>query len=86
MGKVKMTAQERPQEKIGLVFITGAGLDIGIWSKVVEGLTHSYLLVDFPHRRGSIEPRKELALADYVSHMKRQVKEWETRRFVIVAH
>ena len=44
-----------------------------IWSKVVEGLDHPYLHVDSPHRKGSIESRKELSLKDYVTHMKRQV-------------
>ncbi|WP_373228882.1 alpha/beta fold hydrolase [Cohnella sp.] len=81
-----MNKQELIQEKMGFVFVNGAGLESGIWGKVQEGLHHPCLLIDFPLRKGTVESRKELALADYVSHMRRQVDEWETRRFVIVAH
>jgi pimeloyl-ACP methyl ester carboxylesterase len=81
-----MNIPERTQEKIGFVFVNGAGLESRIWSKVVEGLDHPCLLVDFPFRKSSVDSRKELALADYVTHMKRQVDGWGTRRFIIVAH
>ncbi|AJY73453.1 alpha/beta fold hydrolase [Paenibacillus beijingensis] len=81
-----MNKQERTWEKTGFVFVNGAGLESRIWSKVVEGLDHPYLLVEFPHRNGSVESRKDLSMMDYVAHMKRQVDEWGTRKFVIVAH
>jgi pimeloyl-ACP methyl ester carboxylesterase len=81
-----MNIQESTQEKIGFVFVSGAGLESRIWGKVVEGLDQPCLLVDFPFRKDSVESRKELALADYVTHMKRQVDVWETRKLVIVAH
>ncbi|MBW5448721.1 alpha/beta fold hydrolase [Cohnella sp. CFH 77786] len=78
--------QEHTQEKIGFVFINGAGLESRIWSKVVEGLDHPCLLVEFPLRKSSVDSRSELSLEDYVVHMKKQVDEWRTQRFVIVAH
>lgn len=81
-----MNTKESRQDKIGFLFINGAGLESQNWDKVVEGLNHPCLLVDFPHRKGSVESRKELSLADYVNHMKRQIDEWEIRKFVIVAH
>ncbi|MDQ8734610.1 alpha/beta hydrolase [Paenibacillus sp. LHD-38] len=71
------------QEKTGFVFIHGAGLNREIWSKVLEGFGHPYLLIDFPNRE---EQRGELALADYVMHIKKQIDEWGTRRVIIVAH
>lgn len=74
------------REKIGFVFIHGAGLESLVWSKVIEGFNHPYLLVEFPLRKSSFDSRSGLSLEDYVAHMKRQVDEWETRRFVIVAH
>jgi pimeloyl-ACP methyl ester carboxylesterase len=84
MGENNM--KEHTYEKIGFVFVNGAGLESRIWSKVVEGFVHPFLLVESPHRKGSFELRKELSFVDYVTHMKRQVDEWGTRKFVIVAH
>lgn len=78
--------QKNPQEKIGFVFVYGAGLDGRIWSKVVEGMEHPYLLVEYPFRDSSVESRRRLSLEDYVTHMKKQVDEWGGRKFVIVAH
>ncbi|MFX3636938.1 MAG: alpha/beta fold hydrolase [Candidatus Pristimantibacillus sp.] len=81
-----MQIQERTQEKIGLLFIHGAGLDSSIWGKVLEGLDHPYLLLDFPYRTGTDESRKDLSLTDYVTLMKKQIDQWETYPFVMVAH
>lgn len=73
-------------EDIGFVFIHGAGLKSGVWSKVVEGFQHPCLLMEFPLREGAMETRRDLSLDDYVKHMKRQIDAWKTRKFVIVAH
>jgi pimeloyl-ACP methyl ester carboxylesterase len=81
-----MNNQELIQEKIGFVFVNGAGMKSGVWSKVVEGMNHPCLLVDFPLREGTVEARKELALADYVVHMQKQINEWGAKKFIIVAH
>lgn len=74
------------QEKTGFVFVNGAGLEGKVWSKVVEGFEHPCLLVEFPLRKGTFDSRSNLSLEDYVTHMKKQVAEWGTRKFVIVAH
>ncbi|MEC0212427.1 alpha/beta fold hydrolase [Paenibacillus ehimensis] len=81
-----MSTQEGAQEKIGLVLLTGAGLDSRIWSKVVDGLDYPHLMANYPRREDSIESRNKLSLDEYVTHVKRQVDEWGSRRFVIVAH
>ncbi|WP_054027305.1 alpha/beta fold hydrolase [Bacillus sp. FJAT-28004] len=81
-----MNKQVNAQEKIGFVFINGAGLEKTIWHQLVSDLRHPYLLIDFPHRKGSDALRKELSLADYVNHMKSQIEGWAIQRFVIVAH
>lgn len=78
--------KEHSQEKTGFVFVNGAGLNSGIWSKAAEGLDHPHLLAEFPFRHDSVDSRKDLSLEDYAAHIKKQVDEWETRRFVIVAH
>ncbi|WP_169088899.1 alpha/beta fold hydrolase [Paenibacillus sp. PL91] len=81
-----MNKQELIQQKIGFVFVNGAGMKGEVWSKVADGMSQPSLLVDFPLREGTVEARKELALADYVSHLRKQVNEWGVRRFIIVAH
>ncbi|KIL39969.1 alpha/beta hydrolase [Gordoniibacillus kamchatkensis] len=78
--------KQRTPEKIGLVFIHGAGLEGRIWSKVATGLDHPVLLAELPQRKGDDETRKGLSLADYVNGIKRQVDEWGIRKFMIVAH
>jgi pimeloyl-ACP methyl ester carboxylesterase len=74
------------EEKIGFVFIHGAGLEGMVWSKVVEGFKHPYLLVESPLRKGTFDSRSGLSLEDYVAHIKRQVDAWGTHRLVIAAH
>lgn len=73
-------------EEIGFVFVHGAGLGSQIWSSVVKGLDHPALLLEFPLRESSADSGSSLTLEDYVVHMKKQVNEWSTPRFVIVAH
>lgn len=81
-----MSNQEGTHEKTGLVFISGAGLNSCVWSEVAKRLDHPYLLVDYPQRNDLLQSRKKLSLDDYVVHLKRQVDEWGSRKFVIVAH
>lgn len=77
---------KQSSEKIGFVFIHGAGLEGPVWRKVVEGFDHPCLLAEFPQRKSSSDTRSGLSLEDYVAHMKRQIDEWGTRRIVMVAH
>lgn len=74
------------QEKVGFVFVNGAGLEGLVWSKVVEEFEHPYILAEYPQRKGSVESRSGLSLEDYVTHMKKQVDGWGTHKIVIVAH
>ncbi|MCQ6561181.1 alpha/beta fold hydrolase [Paenibacillus mendelii] len=78
--------QEQGQEKIGIVFVHGAGLTNGIWSGVVEGLDRPYLLGGYPLLSGQDLSRQGLTMDDYVTDMKRQIEQWPVKRFVIVAH
>ncbi|UVI29490.1 alpha/beta fold hydrolase [Paenibacillus spongiae] len=75
------------QEQTGIVFVHGAGLASGIWSKVAEGLDRPCLLADYPFLKGGEHTsRQALALDDYISGMKGQLDRWKVKRFVIVAH
>ena len=77
---------KQSSEKIGFVFVHGAGLEGLVWSKVVEGFDPPCLLAEFPQGKSSLDSRSGLSLEDYVTHMKRQVDEWGTRNIIIVAH
>ncbi|MEK5060016.1 alpha/beta hydrolase [Paenibacillus sp. FSL H7-0326] len=74
------------QEKVGFVFINGAGLEGLVWSKVVEAFEHPFLLAEYPQRKGSVESRNGLTLENYVTEMKKQVDGWGPHKIVIVAH
>lgn len=77
---------KQASEKIGFVFVHGAGLKGQIWSKVVEGFGYPFLLAEFPQRERSFDSRSGLSLEDYVTHMKRQIDEWGNHNIIFVAH
>ncbi|MFD0696147.1 alpha/beta fold hydrolase [Paenibacillus sp. GCM10027628] len=74
------------QDKIGFVFIHGAGLESRIWEQVVTGLESPYLLVNFPQSHGEKKGRQGLSLYDYTAHINRQIQAWNVQKFIIVAH
>lgn len=84
MSNTKIVQQVK--DKIGLVFIHGAGLNSRIWEQVAAGLNCPYLLIDFPKQIGSKASRKGLTLQDYSAHINRQIDDWEVNKFIIVAH
>ncbi|MCM3081959.1 alpha/beta fold hydrolase [Brevibacillus invocatus] len=74
------------QEKIGVVFIHGAGLRGSVWKEVVDGWEHPVLLVDLPMRDGDDVTRKGLTADDYVSCIQQQIEAWGVTTFILVAH
>ncbi|MFC0334388.1 alpha/beta fold hydrolase [Paenibacillus sepulcri] len=81
-----MNVKQQSGDRIGLVFIYGAGLNRGIWEQVVEGLENPCLLVDFPLRGGNNETAQGLSLDHYTAYIREQIEEWEVKKFIIVAH
>jgi len=81
-----MNKMGQEKEQVGVVFIHGAGLNQGIWSEVATDFEYPSLFIDFPQRDGLYASRKELALADYVHHIRQQIDTWGVRRIVLVAH
>ncbi|MEH7013819.1 alpha/beta hydrolase [Neobacillus niacini] len=78
--------KEQDNEKIGFVFIQGAGLESQIWETVVSEVKSPVLLVNSPKREGENGLRKSLTLQEYNAYIKRQIEAWQVRKFVIVAH
>ncbi|WP_152394882.1 alpha/beta fold hydrolase [Paenibacillus guangzhouensis] len=81
-----MKPLEQKQEQVGVVFIHGAGLNRSIWQEVAADFEYPSLFIDFPMRDVSEDLRKDLALADYVRHIRQQIDAWSVRKIVLVAH
>lgn len=76
-------------EKLGALFIYGAGMRSRIWEKTIEGFGHPVLLADYPLRDEASDSgtaARSLTLRDYTDYIRRQAEKWEVERFVIVAH
>jgi pimeloyl-ACP methyl ester carboxylesterase len=70
-------------DRIGLVFIHGAGMGGWIWEAMAPGLEAPHLFTDFPGRESGT---KGLRLDDYVRHLRDQVDRFRSDRLAIVAH
>lgn len=74
------------EEEVGFVFVGGAGLDPDIWRNVADALDRPCLAIRSPARSCDPEFRRGLSIEDYAVHMKNQVENWGTRKFILVAH
>jgi pimeloyl-ACP methyl ester carboxylesterase len=83
---MKMDGKAGKEDKVGIVFIAGAGLKPWIWHKVAEAMDYPFLIIDASTGKDSIRSRKNFSFDDYISIMKKQVEEWGVTSFVIVAH
>ncbi|MFN3851260.1 MAG: alpha/beta fold hydrolase [Spirosomataceae bacterium] len=72
--------------KIGIVFINGAGLNSSIWSDVEKKMDYPMLKIDFPNRKLENNPNANLTFDDYISKTIEEIKNWEKGNLVIVAH
>lgn len=70
----------------GLVLMHGAGLGGWIWRDVVPSLSAPAIAADFPARAAAADVRSRLTFDDYVAHLEAQVREFDVRRIVLVAH
>lgn len=85
MNNLKKTIIKNENQKIGIVFISGAGLNSSIWDKVRVHLRAPSIAVDFPNR-GNKTANKYLSLADYVTEAKRQIESAPFKEYIFVCH
>lgn len=71
---------------IGLVLIHGAGLNSSIWDELKSEINQTFLMIDFPNRKISDNANQTLTFDDYVNSTIEQIKKWDTKNFIIVAH
>lgn len=72
--------------KIGVVFINGAGLNSSIWNDLKHKIDNPGLSVDFPSRKLKNNPNAKLTFEDYVNKATTEIKNWQKDNFIIVAH
>jgi pimeloyl-ACP methyl ester carboxylesterase len=73
-------------ERLGIVFIHGAGLSGTVWEQVASGLSVPCLSAEYPYRDGGMKARESLSLRDYSAHVIDQIEAWHVKRIVLVAH
>lgn len=84
--KVAGSAEANAGERLGIVFIHGAGLNGTIWEQVASGMSVPSLNAEYPYRDGGQDVRKTLGLRAYSSHLVDQIEAWHVKRVVLVAH
>ena len=72
--------------KVGLVFLHGAGLGGWIWKDVLPLIDAPTLAVDFPYREAPFDQRKQLTLEDYTKEVMKQIQQLQTEKIILVAH
>ncbi len=71
---------------IGIIFISGAGLNNSIWNDLRVELQNQILCVDFPNRNSEENLNNKLTFDDYVNKITTEIKNWQKENFIIVAH
>lgn len=72
-------------QKIGIVFISGAGLSSSIWDKVRSHISIPSVAIDYPNR-GNKTANINLSLADYITEVRRQIKNASFKEIILVCH
>ncbi|WP_067142279.1 alpha/beta fold hydrolase [Oceanivirga salmonicida] len=77
---------ESVNNKIGIVFINGAGLNSSIWNDLKQRIDNPILCIDFPNRKSNDKQNLKLTFDDYLNKTIVEIKKWENNDFIIVAH
>lgn len=70
---------------LGIVCIHGAGLNGSIWDDLKKEIKGDVLAVDFPNRMGG-DANRDLEFTQYVNAVSQQIRSWQRKEFIIVAH
>lgn len=72
--------------KIGIVFIHGAGLGGFIWDDLKPLIKKPILTIEFPNREVGDKANNNLTFDDYKKSAVEQIEKWGIDKFVIVTH
>ncbi len=84
--QLEESAEGSARERLGIVFIHGAGLNGTIWEEVASGLSVPCLSAEYPYRDGGMKARESLSLRTYSEHVVEHIEAWDVKRIVMVAH
>lgn len=73
-------------DKIGIVFIHGAGLGSFIWDDLKLLIKSPVLTIEFPNREVDNKANVNLTFGDYKKSAIEQIEKWGIDKFVIVTH
>ncbi|MFC2086267.1 alpha/beta fold hydrolase [Bacteroidota bacterium] len=73
-------------DKIGIVFIYGAGLGSFIWDDLKPLIKNPVLTIEFPNRGVDDKTNVNLSFNDYKKSAIEQIEKWDINNFVIVTH
>ncbi|TDQ25715.1 alpha/beta fold hydrolase [Tenacibaculum caenipelagi] len=72
--------------KIGIIFINGAGLNSSIWNELQQRIDNPVLSIDFPNRKSNGKQNLKLTFDDYINKTTTEIRNWGNDNFIIVAH
>lgn len=72
--------------RIGIVFIHGAGLNSSLWDAMKGKIHYPILAIDFPNRNPAKNSNAKLTFTSYVNKAVTEIKNWQKNNFIIVAH
>lgn len=74
------------KDKLGIVFIHGAGLGKFIWNEIQLNLNYSSLTIEFPNRNTDDKANSKLSFEEYVTNAISDVKDFGKEKLIIVTH
>lgn len=74
------------KDKLGIIFIHGAGLGKFIWNEIQLNLNYSSLTIEFPNRNTDDKANSKLSFEEYVTNAISDVKDFGKEKLIIVTH
>lgn len=72
--------------KIGIVFLNGAGLNSSIWNDLKQKMDFPILSINYPSRSLKNNSNAKLTFDDYVNETTAEIKSWRKDGLLIVSH
>ena len=74
------------KEKLGIIFIHGAGLGNYIWKDLKPNLNYSSLMIEFPNRNVEDKANSKLSFEDYVDKAISDTENFGKEKLIIITH
>lgn len=83
-----LNAEKTPsvKDKLGIIFIHGAGLGKFIWNEIEPYLNYSSLMIEFPNRNANDKANSKLNFEDYVDKAISDTEKFGKEKLIIVTH